>query len=169
MINCQLPAIEYSNSSDAHRFEKQISRDYLNESEDGPRSCGDHFANLNNLKLSLTNGECSEKTGGTLTILDAKRNYPCSPGITNPQRLVRRMFNENDRLMSLPHENDFNLSLLSGQSISKGANCDLSDGITHSKSQPRFNFLDEGNGWLIMTCTVPLALLVFFPFFFPLE
>lgn len=143
MINCQLPAIEYSNSSDAHRFEKKISRDYLKESNDGPRSCGDHFANLNNLKLSLTNGECSEKMGGTLTILDTKRNCPYSPGITNPQRPVRRMFNENDRLTSLPHENDVNLSLLSGQSILKSAKCDLSDGITYSKSRPRFNFLDE--------------------------
>ncbi|XP_030538051.1 uncharacterized protein LOC115746434 [Rhodamnia argentea] len=143
MINCQLPAIEYSNSRDAHRFEKQILRDYLKESEDGPQSCGDDFANLNNLKLSLGNGECSEEMGGTLTISDAKRNYSCSPGITNRQCPVRRMFNENDRLTPLPHENYFNLSLLSGQSISKSAKCDPSDGITYSKSQPRFNFLDE--------------------------
>lgn len=160
MINFQFPAIEYSNSSEVHHFEKQISRNYLKESEDGPRSCGDDFANLNNLKLSLTNGECSEKMRGTLAISDAKRNYPCSPGITNPQRPVRRMFNENDKLMSLPHENDFNLSLLSGQSISKSAKC---DGITYSESQPRFNFLDEGKGWLIMTYIVPLALLFFLP------
>lgn len=143
MINCELPAIEYSNSSDACCFEKQFFGDYLKGSEDGPRSCGNDFANLNNLKLSLTNGECSEKMGGILTMPDAKRKYPCSHGITNPQLPVRRMFNENDRVTSLPHENDFNLSLLSGQSISKSAKYDPSDGIIYSESQPRFNFLDE--------------------------
>ncbi|KAI6707334.1 hypothetical protein NL676_010296 [Syzygium grande] len=143
MINCQLPAVEYSNSSDAHCFEKQILRDYLKESEDGRCSRGDDFADLNNLKLSLTNGECSEKMGGILTISDAKRSYPGSHGITNPQCPIRRMFDENDRLTLLPQENDTNLSLLSSQSISKSAKCDPSDGITHCKSQPRFNFLDE--------------------------
>lgn len=165
MINCQLPAIEYSNSSDAHLFQKQIFRDYFKESEDGPRSRADEFANLDDLKLSLTNGESSEKMGSILTTSDAKRNYSClcSHGITNPQCPDRRIFNENDRLTSLPCENDFNLSLLSGRSISESAKCDPSDGITYSKSQPRLNFLDEGMGCPIMTCIVP-----FTPFFSPL-
>ncbi|KAF8027085.1 hypothetical protein BT93_E0107 [Corymbia citriodora subsp. variegata] len=143
MIDCELPAMEYSNSSDAHHYEKKILRDYLKESKDSPRTHGDDFADLKNLKLALTNGECSEKMGGILTLSDAKRNYPCSHSITNSQHPVRRIFNENDRVISLPHENDFNLSLLSGQSISESAKRDPSDGITYTKSQPRCNFLDE--------------------------